>query len=342
MAGDPPSPSGSGPVRSAAAVTATGAFAAKFDTDDPDRARLLLRRYAGADVQLVPARSGFRLRSATTGDADVTLQSSAISALASGSFDFGDRYVALWLTAGSGAVELDGVETPLTKGVPMLLPPGRVGLQLDDARQNHVHFRAPYLDRVAADLGVPGTATTGSVAGALPAVDQLGAWTVAVRRAATSLLDPDGPMSPRTRRARNLELASATIRTFPRWAPTPVFDAPMRAERVQRAIDFIEASADRPISTEDIAAAVGLSPRGLQQAFQRDLRTTPHDYLRNVRLGNVRRELLRASIGRASSPALSYASVSMTATRWGFTHLGRFSAAYRARFDELPSATLRG
>ncbi|MFC6258767.1 hypothetical protein ACFP5Z_17115 [Kocuria oceani] len=30
------------------------------------------------------------------------------------------------------------------------------------------------------------------------------------------------------------------------------------------------------------------------------------------------------------------------AGRWGFTHRGRFAAAYRERFGENPAATLRG
>jgi AraC-like DNA-binding protein len=34
-------------------------------------------------------------------------------------------------------------------------------------------------------------------------------------------------------------------------------------------------------------------------------------------------------------------NVSEVAYRWGFTHLGRFAGAYRARFGESPSQTLR-
>ncbi|WP_264933621.1 helix-turn-helix domain-containing protein [Streptomyces sp. A012304] len=52
-------------------------------------------------------------------------------------------------------------------------------------------------------------------------------------------------------------------------------------------------------------------------------------YLRNVRLGRVHAELLTGATG-----------VTEVAGRWGFTHLSRFSAAYRRRFGAAPSETL--
>jgi transcriptional regulator GlxA family with amidase domain len=54
-------------------------------------------------------------------------------------------------------------------------------------------------------------------------------------------------------------------------------------------------------------------------------------YLRNVRLDHCRRLLVAGT-----------ASVTDVAQQCGFTHLGRFSAAYKERFGELPSHTLTG
>ena len=55
-------------------------------------------------------------------------------------------------------------------------------------------------------------------------------------------------------------------------------------------------------------------------------------FLHKLRLHGVRRELL------ATDPR--YGSVKRSALDWGFWHLGRFAADYRALFGENPSATL--
>ena len=57
-------------------------------------------------------------------------------------------------------------------------------------------------------------------------------------------------------------------------------------------------------------------------------------YVKNRRLDRVRAEL-------ADAVPNSGVGVTDIATRWGFTHLGRFAAIYRARFGESPSETLR-
>ncbi|WP_368073040.1 helix-turn-helix domain-containing protein [Curtobacterium sp. MMLR14_010] len=69
----------------------------------------------------------------------------------------------------------------------------------------------------------------------------------------------------------------------------------------------------------DLANAAGLSVRGLQDAFQRDVKTSPLAYLREVRLAQVRSEL-QAAERRGEA-------VATIPRRWGCSHLGRFAAA---------------
>ncbi|WP_433498154.1 AraC family transcriptional regulator [Sphaerimonospora sp. CA-214678] len=102
---------------------------------------------------------------------------------------------------------------------------------------------------------------------------------------------------------------------------------------VRRAMELIEAHAAEPLTVEDIAEAVGVGARALQEGFRRHLDTTPMAYLRDMRLNRVRAELTAGAAGMTT--------VTDVAFRWGFTHLGRFSLAYRQCFGEPPSVTLR-
>jgi AraC-like DNA-binding protein len=99
---------------------------------------------------------------------------------------------------------------------------------------------------------------------------------------------------------------------------------------VRRATDYIEANLDEPIGFTDIAAASGIPGRTLSQHFRRFRDTTPMRYLRDARLDKVHEALYRAE------PEESIMSI---AGNWGFSHMGRFAAAYRKRFGESPSET---
>jgi AraC-like DNA-binding protein len=98
--------------------------------------------------------------------------------------------------------------------------------------------------------------------------------------------------------------------------------------------DFIERHLAESISVRDIAAAAGVSERTLQAAFKSELSTTPMGYLRDRRLDRARADL-------ADAAAADDVNVTRVAERWGFGHLGRFAADYKARFGESPSRTLR-
>lgn len=104
---------------------------------------------------------------------------------------------------------------------------------------------------------------------------------------------------------------------------------------VTEAMDFIEHHLAESITVEDIAGEVEVSVRTLQNQFARDLDQTPTGYLRDRRLDRARSDLADATAG-------SGVSVTEVATRWGFTHLGRFAAVYKSRFGESPSQTLKG
>ncbi len=108
---------------------------------------------------------------------------------------------------------------------------------------------------------------------------------------------------------------------------------PLPAPRhVLRAMEYMQHNAGRPITMTEVAAAAAVSVRALQQGFQHFRATTPTDYLRDLRLQQVRRELLDPQ-----APS----SVSGIALRWGFAHMGLFAARYKARYGEAPSTTLR-
>ena len=86
-----------------------------------------------------------------------------------------------------------------------------------------------------------------------------------------------------------------------------------------------------PVSLEDLAIAVGVSPRTLSTLCQRFSQVSPMQRLRDLRLDAARTQLIerRTTITRA-------------AVEFGFMHLGRFSSLYKRRFGELPSETLQG
>jgi AraC-like DNA-binding protein len=109
-------------------------------------------------------------------------------------------------------------------------------------------------------------------------------------------------------------------------APTPVPGLLRRAER------FMIENADAPITVSDVADHLGVSLRSLQAGFRQWRESTPTAFLRRARLQLVRDELLRSG---------EETNVSTVALRYGFSHLGRFSAHYRSIFGEEPSLTLR-
>lgn len=104
-------------------------------------------------------------------------------------------------------------------------------------------------------------------------------------------------------------------------------------ERLARqAVDLLQGDAGRAWTVGELARDCGVSMRALYDGFREVTGTSPMNYLQQLRLDNARDMLLSAD---------AETTVATVAYRWGFAHLGRFAGAYRKRFGETPSATLR-
>jgi len=103
-------------------------------------------------------------------------------------------------------------------------------------------------------------------------------------------------------------------------------------QRLSRIRDHIDTNLRENLRLEELASVGGVSIRSLHALFRSNLGTTPRRYILDQRLDRVHDDLIATS-GPTTVGAVS--------TRWGFTHLGRFASAYRNRFGEAPSETLR-
>ncbi|MFJ8827782.1 AraC family transcriptional regulator [Streptomyces sp. NPDC102467] len=107
---------------------------------------------------------------------------------------------------------------------------------------------------------------------------------------------------------------------------------PSRPAPVKRAIDAMEAHPEHPFTVTALAEISGVGIRRLQQGFREYVGVSPMDYLRRTRLARAHDELRSKEPGQVTVTDVAY--------RWGFTHLGRFAAAYRQQYGVTPSATL--
>ncbi|MCK6067414.1 MULTISPECIES: helix-turn-helix transcriptional regulator [Microbacterium] len=139
----------------------------------------------------------------------------------------------------------------------------------------------------------------------------------------------DGVWEAELHRHATLATLSAFSTTFQEALERAAQTRPAPAT-VRRAIAFIEAHAQEPITVDDIATAARISTRGLQYAFRRSREMPPTEYLRSVRLAGAHDDLAHGASGIAT-----------VARRWGFGSPSRFAAYYRRRYGHAPAETLR-
>lgn len=109
-----------------------------------------------------------------------------------------------------------------------------------------------------------------------------------------------------------------------------------RSERLPRALraarDHLADNAGEPLDLAQLACASGIGIRALQLGFRRHFGQSISQMLLDMRLA-----ALHARLAQGSPDA----SVTDIAFELGFTHLSRMAGAYREKFGETPSATLR-
>ena len=106
-----------------------------------------------------------------------------------------------------------------------------------------------------------------------------------------------------------------------------------KAVVVARAEAYLRARWDAPVSLLTVSRLMGLSERSLRNAFYGVRGMSPMRSMRAERLRAVRRAL-----SERPSPDVTVTGVAID---HGFNELGRFAAAYKQEFGEVPSETLR-
>jgi AraC-like DNA-binding protein len=107
-------------------------------------------------------------------------------------------------------------------------------------------------------------------------------------------------------------------------------ERPVLPRDVRRALEYIDANLDAPVTLAALATVTGVPGRTLLKHFRDHHGVSPMRYWRDRRFARARDALLRARDGD---------SVTDIATAWGFYHLGRFAMEYSRRFGESPSQT---
>ncbi|TJX80043.1 MAG: AraC family transcriptional regulator [Mesorhizobium sp.] len=127
-------------------------------------------------------------------------------------------------------------------------------------------------------------------------------------------------------------LVSLIVECLSEASPTdsePVQD--ISHAQVHLAKEWIDAHLADVIGIDEVATAIGVGIRSLQQSFKRVHGCSPHEFVIERRIEAARQKLL------AATPE---ATVTAIATDLGFFELGRFAERYRQHFGETPSATL--
>ncbi len=106
-----------------------------------------------------------------------------------------------------------------------------------------------------------------------------------------------------------------------------------RSRLIKQANDYMQSHLDQSLTLTDLCQALDTSSRALCYGFKEMFGVSPMSYLKILRLKAAHQLLKTASPNTIT--------VTESATRFGFCHLGYFSRDYKQMFGKLPSETLR-
>ena len=248
-----------------------------------------------------------------------------------------DTIVMLGLTDGQFDLAAGRHRGRAGPGGSLLYPPGvPLAVLMDQVTCDIVQMPTAAVIRLAGRLGVdPVDFRFDGVEPVSPELNRH--WLATAAYLFDSFAGPDPPVSsPLVLASVQEAAASAVLATFPNTTMTVGYTpgaGRAAPAAVRRAEAYIDAHAGESITLEDIAAAGGVTVRGLQAAFARHRDETPMAYVRRVRMERAHRDLLAADRSRGDT-------VAGIARRWGFGSPGRFAVAYRRTFGRSPGETL--
>jgi AraC-like DNA-binding protein len=307
----------------------------EFSVSDPDAAEALSAEMYGPFRPRYGDTDGFTFDGRRTSAGEMSLDHLNHSGM---SIDVAplDYLMFVFVSGGTLTFASGDLETRLRMGDTALCP-ARVPVKVSWERLSKEVISVPMhaAEEAAAEYGGSGKVEFVGTTPVSSAMDRF--WRSTVGFVASQLETPDSPVSEPLVYEQTLHLlGTAAVKTFPNttmtadYQPGPGQIAP---SALRRAVAFIEANADRPLTLLDIAAAAAVSPRALQHGFVRHYGTSALGYLYRARLERARRDL------QAADPATG-ATVESVATRWGFPNSRRFSANYQDVYGQSPNHTL--
>jgi AraC-like DNA-binding protein len=273
-----------------------------------------------------------RLETATLGGISVGCHTGPIGC--TGSLENADSYVAWVSTRGRSWYQLGSDEYAGTSDHMLAYPPGERRCLAKAAAGTETTYLAlePWVLERHLE-GLLGRPVTGAIALAprteLRSGPGRSSWSILQLLSAMMLGPDDGQFHPAVVAPLSEAMMTSLLLSVDHQYRDALAEpaASCRPRHVRRAADAIHARPDHPYTVSSLAEFAGVSVRTLQQGFRVHLNASPMGYLRQVRLACAHEELSRDD----------RVAVADVAFRWGFTHLGRFAAAYAKQYGTLPS-----